>query len=153
MRMDGACFNHFPQASSRGKGGWCKLEGVTKLFLPQTQLEEWALADKADLREGRLVVMAEGGVAFPLTPAVHFVQLVSGEDTQGLVARVKTEEQLARLGAEQMADSVLVGDNAYEVVPGYVAEVAAGAPRPEGADKKPDSEEDLLAAFILNKMG
>ncbi|GEL69694.1 MULTISPECIES: hypothetical protein [Myxococcus] len=153
MRMDGACFNHFPQAFPRGRGGWCKLEGVTKLFLPQTQLEEWALADKADLREGRLVVMAEGGVAFPLTPAVHFVQLVSGEDTQGLVARVKTEEQLARLGAEQMADSVLVGDNAYEVVPGYVAEVAAGAPRPEGADKKPDSEADLLAAFILNKMG
>ncbi|NVJ06672.1 hypothetical protein HUW63_15665 [Myxococcus sp. AM001] len=153
MRRDGACFNHFPQASPRGRGGWCKLAGVTKLFLPQAQLEEWALADKADLREGRLVVMAEGGVAFPVTPAVHFVQLVSGEDTQGLVARVKTEEQLARLGAEQMADSVLVGDNAYEVVPGYVAEVAAGAPRPEGADSKPDSEADLLAAFILNKMG
>ena len=124
---------------------------MTKLFLPQAQLEEWALADKADLREGKLVVMAEGGATFPLTPAVHFVQLVSGEDAQGLVARVKTEEQLARLGAEQMADSVLVGDNAYEVVPGYVTEVAP-APRTEG-EKKPDSEADLLAAFILNKMG
>ncbi|ATB47009.1 hypothetical protein [Corallococcus macrosporus] len=153
MRLGGACFNHFPQASPSGRGGWCKLAGVTKLFLPQTQLEEWALADKADLREGRLVVMAEGGAAFPVTPAVHFVQLVSGEDTQGLVSRVKTEEQLARLGAEQMADSVLVGDNAYEVVPGYVAEVAAGGPRPGGSEKKPDSEADLLAAFILNKMG
>jgi hypothetical protein len=127
------------------------MAGVTKLFLPQAQLEEWALADKADLREGKLVVMAEGGAAFPVTPAVHFVQLVSGEDTQGLMFRVKTEEQLSRLGAEQMADSVLVGDNAYEVVPGYVTEVAA--PRPEGAAKKPDSEADLLAAFILNKMG
>ncbi|WP_371876493.1 hypothetical protein [Pyxidicoccus fallax] len=125
---------------------------MTKLFLPQTQLEEWALADKADLREGKLVVMAEGGTTFPLTPAVHFVQLVSGEDAQGLVARVKTEEQLARMGAEQMADSVLVGENAYEVVPGYVTEVAS-SPRPEGGEKKPDSEADLLAAFILNKMG
>ncbi len=124
---------------------------MTKLFLPQAQLEEWALADKADLREGKLVVMAEGGTTFPLTPAVHFVQLVSGEDSQGLVARVKTEEQLARLGAEQMADSVLVGDNAYEVVPGYVADVP-GAPA-EGGGKRPDSEADLLAAFILNKMG
>lgn len=151
MRTNGGRFNHFPSTTPRAPGGWCKLAGVTKLFLPQTQLEEWALADKADLREGKLVVMAEGGTTFPLTPAVHFVQLVSGEDAQGLVARVKTEEQLASLGAEQMADSVLVGDNAYEVVPGYVTEVGA-APRPEG-EKKPDSEADLLAAFILNKMG
>lgn len=122
---------------------------MTKLFLSQAQLEEWALEDKADVREGRLVVAAEGGSAWPVTPAVHFLQLVSGEDTHQLVARVKTEEQLARLGAEQMADSVLVGDNAYEVVPGYVAEVAA--PTPDS--QKPNSETDLLAAFILNKMG
>lgn len=150
--MERGRFNWIPRTDPRARGGWCKLAGVTKLFLPQAQLEEWALADKADLREGKLVVMAEGGASFPVTPAVHFVQLVSGEDSQGLVARVKTEEQLARLGAEQMADSVLVGDNAYEVVPGYVTEVAS-APRPEGGAKKPDSEADLLAAFILNKMG
>ena len=52
-----------------------------------------------------------------------------------------------------MADSVLIGDTAYEVVPGYVAEVApppAEAPPPEG---QPGSETDLLAAFLLNKMG
>jgi hypothetical protein len=124
------------------------MDDVTKLFLSQAQLEEWALEDKADLREGRLVVAAEGGSAWPLTPAVHVVQLVTGEDTHQLVSRVKTEEQLSRLGAEQMADSILVGDSAYEVVPGYVAEV--GTPAPE---RKPNSETDLLAAFILNKMG
>ncbi len=121
-----------------------------KLFLPQAQLEEWALGDKADLKDGKLVVMAEGGATFPVVPAVHFVQLVSGEDTHKLVAKVKTEAQLASLGADHMADSVLVGETAYEVVPGYVAEVAV-APRP--ADKKPNNETDLLAAFILNKMG
>ncbi len=123
---------------------------MTKLFLPQAQLEEWALEDKADVRDGRLVVMVEGGASFPVVPAVHFLQLVSGEDTHGLVARVKTEEQLQRLGGEQMADSVLIGDSAYEVVPGYVTEVAAPA-RP--VDGKPNSEADLLAAFLLNKMG
>lgn len=121
-----------------------------KLFLPQTQLEEWALGDKADLKDGKLVVTAEGGAAFPAVPAVHFVQLVSGEDTHKLVAKVKTEAQLASLGAEQMADSVILGESAYEVVPGYLTEVAT-VPRP--ADKKPSSETDLLAAFILNKMG
>jgi hypothetical protein len=123
---------------------------VPKLFLPQAQLEEWALEDKADLRDGRLVVMQEGGSSYPVLPAVHFLQLVSGEDTHKLVARVKTEPQLQSLGAEQMADSVLVGDSAYEVVPGYVTEIQASA---SPADKKPDSEADLLAAFLLNKMG
>jgi hypothetical protein len=121
-----------------------------KLFLPQAQLEEWALEDKADLRDGKLVVMAEGGNTYPVVPAVHFLQLVSGEDTHKLVARVKTEPQLQSLGAEQMADSVLVGDSAYEVVPGYVTEVPVTA---SSADNKPSSEADLLAAFLLNKMG
>jgi hypothetical protein len=136
--------------AARQPGGWCRILPVTKLFLPQAQLEEWALEDKADVRDGRLVVMVEGGASFPVVPAVHFLQLVSGEDTHGLVARVKTEEQLQRLGGEQMADSVLIGDSAYEVVPGYVTEVAAPA-RP--VDGKPNSEADLLAAFLLNKMG
>jgi hypothetical protein len=117
-----------------------------RLFLPQTQLEEWALEEKADLKDGQLVVAGEEGV-YPVTGAVHFVQIVSGEDTQGLVTKVKTEAQLQSLGAEQMADSVILGESAYEVVPGYVTEVAP----PE--DTKPKSEADLLAAFLLNKMG
>ncbi len=49
-----------------------------KLFLPQAQLEEWVLGDKADLKDGKLVVMAEGGASYPAVPAVHFVQLVVG---------------------------------------------------------------------------
>jgi hypothetical protein len=81
---------------------------------------------------------------------VYFVKLVSGEDTHQLVSKVKTEPQLVSLGADHMADSVLVGETAYEVVPGYVTEVTI-APRP--SDKKPNNETDLLAAFILNKMG
>ena len=122
-----------------------------KLFLPQAQLEEWALEDKADIKDGVLVVTGEAGT-YPVSPAVHVLQLVTGEDANRLVTKVKTEEQLKGLGAEQMADSVLLGDTAYEVVPGYVAEV----PVPQDAsseEEKPGSETDLLAAFLLNKMG
>ncbi|HSP80724.1 MAG TPA: hypothetical protein VLQ93_19500 [Myxococcaceae bacterium] len=120
-----------------------------RLFLPQTQLEEWALEDKADVRDGQLVVTGEEGV-YPVTPAVHFLQTVSGEDTEGLLAKVKTEAQLQGLGAEQMADSVLLGETAYEVVPGYLAEVSVA---PSSSNGQPGSETDLLAAFLLNKMG
>jgi hypothetical protein len=123
-----------------------------RLFLPQTQLEEWALDDKADIKDGVLVVTGEEG-SYPVTPAVHIVQLVTGEDSSGLISKVKTEEQLKALGAEQMADSVLLGDTAYEVVPGYVAEVSLSPSDVGSVDDKPGSETDLLAAFLLNKMG
>ncbi len=123
-----------------------------KLFLPQAQLEEWALDDKADVKDGVLAVTGEEGV-YPVTPAVHIRQLVTGEDTEGLVTKVKTEDQLKALGAEQMADSVLLGDTAYEVVPGYVADVSVPGSDAPPEDGQPGSETDLLAAFLLNKMG
>ena len=119
---------------------------MSTLFLPQTTLEEWALDEKADIRDGRLSVTG-GDATYPVEPAVHFLRLVSGEDAQGLVAKVKTERQLATLGAEQMADSVLLGEAAYEVVPGYVADVP-DAPAP----KRSSTESDLLAAFLLDKL-
>lgn len=124
---------------------------AVKLFLPQNLLEEWALEDKADLKEGRLVVTGDK-TTYPLTPAVHFLQCVAGSDERKLVQKVKTDEQLAALGAEHLSDSVILGETAYEVAPGYVAEVTVsqGAGK---ADKRPaNPEADLLAAFILNKM-
>jgi hypothetical protein len=125
------------------------LRAVPRLFLPQTTLEEWAQDSKADLSGDRLVVSGEKG-DYPVTPAVRFVRLVAGADDRNLLERVKTHAQLAELGAEQMEDSVLLGESAYEVVPGYVAEVAVTAVR--GEKKQGSPETDLLAAFILNKM-
>lgn len=128
----------------------CKVRAVTRLFLPQAQLEEWALEEKADVKDSRLVVAGEPG-QYPVVPAVHFLQLVSGEDTHKLVGKVKTEPFLQELGAEVLADSVLIGDTAYEVASGYVAEVDPQGHPP--AERKSSSETDLLAAFLLNKMG
>src|SRR4051794_4593583 len=82
-----------------------------RLFLPQATLEEWALADKADLKEGKLVVAGEKAT-FPVKPAVHFTKVVSGQDDRKLLARVKTDEQLQQLGADHFADSVVLGETA-----------------------------------------
>lgn len=125
-----------------------------KLFLPQATLEDWALADKADLKDGKLVMAGEKA-AWPVRPAVHFVKLVSGADEKKLVSRVKSEEQLQALGADHLADSVVLGDDAYEVVPGYVAEVqppSAHKPARPESGRPGNPEADLLAAFILDKM-
>lgn len=125
-----------------------------KLFLPQKTLEEWALAEKADLADGKLVVK-ESKSTHSVAPAVHFSKLVSGEDTQGLLGRVKTVTQLQALNAEHFADSCIIGEAAYEVVEGYITEVVTSAPagKGDGGKKKTASPEaDLLAAFILDKL-
>src|SRR5688500_10432422 len=95
---------------------------VARLFLPQSKLEEWALEDKADIRDGKLTVMSEKA-SFAVAPAVHFLQVVSGTDDRKLLRKVKTADELQKMGAEQMADSVILGDTAYEVTGGYVTEV------------------------------
>lgn len=122
-----------------------------KLFLPQKTLEDWALQDKADLSEGKLVVK-EPKSSHPAVPAVHFSKIVSGDDTASLVGRVKTLEQLSAMGAEHMQDSVIMGDIAYEVVEGYITEVQAPAAAKGDGKKKASPEADLLAAFILDKL-
>ena len=126
-----------------------------KLFLPQKTLEEWSTSEKADLQDGKLVV-SENKASHAVTPAVHFVKLVSGNDTAQLVGRVKTMAQLDTLGAEHMMDSVIMGETAYQVTPGYIADVAApaaAAAKSAGDKKKSTSPEaDLLAAFILDKL-
>ncbi|MFT3835417.1 MAG: hypothetical protein QM723_00270 [Myxococcaceae bacterium] len=124
-----------------------------KLFLPQRILEEWSSTEKADLSEGKLVV-SDPKSSHPVSAGVHFVKVVSGNDTNNLVGRVKSMSQLDELGAEHMADSVILGETAYEVEPGYLTEVPAEV-KAKGPDpkKKPISPEaDLLAAFILDKL-
>jgi hypothetical protein len=124
-----------------------------KLFLPEKILEEWSLSEAADLSDGYLVVH-ETQSKHAVASAIHFAKLASGEDANNLLGRVKTFEQVAHLNPEHMADSCLIGDTAYEVHMGYVADVAAVAPvaKVEHKKKSASPEADLLAAFILDKL-
>jgi hypothetical protein len=122
-----------------------QLGTVAKLFLPQSLLEEWALSEQADLRDDALFVPAEDKT-YPLTAAVHFKALASGEDDGKLLSKVKTHAQLEELSAEHMMGSVLLGETAYEVDDGYVVTVPDPA-----VSQLPPADADLLAAFLLQK--
>jgi len=113
-----------------------------KLFLPQSMLEEWASGDKADVHEHALVVTGET-VKYPVEAAVHLTALVSGPDEHQLLKKVKTDAQLAELGAERLADSVVAGESAYDVESGYVIQVP---------DPPAPTETALLADYFLNKL-
>ena len=127
--------------------------GPCKLFLSQDALDRW-------ISEGRAVVDGDElsdkatGQKFRLVSGVRFLSEVTGvPDTPGLVGKVKDVEQLSQLKAEQMRDSVLLGDNAYLIQEGFlgtllVAEAPAEAPKPRARAATIAS----LQAFFLNNV-
>jgi len=119
-----------------------------RLFLSQATLEEWALADKADVRDAHLVMHGDSAQV-PVEDAVHVARLVSGPDEQKLLHKVKTPAQLEKLGAEQLADSVIVGESAYDVVRGYLVQLPDGE---FAAALTPAEDTDLLAKMLLEKL-
>ena len=119
-----------------------------RLFLSQATLEEWVVADKADVKEHHLVLHGESA-QLPVEDAVHVARLVSGSDEQKLLHKVKTVGQLDALSAEQLADSVLVGESAYDVERGYLVQFPDAD---FAAAVKPEKETDLLAQFLLDKL-
>ena len=139
---------------------------ANRLFVPQLQLDVWLSEERVEV-EGETMITRPEGQRFALTTAVLFKEEVTGEpDAFGLLGRVKDLEQLAEIGAEHYADSVIVGDNAYQVLEGF-----AGAPlsRAEPADDMTtghslssaaaratgeqggSGEIDLLARFLQNR--
>ena len=60
---------------------------------------------------------------FSMTPAVCFVSVNgSDKDPYDLVGRVKSKPQLEEMGAEQLSNSVIYQDMAYDVIDGFIGE-------------------------------
>jgi len=70
------------------------------------------------------MILTELGRKFTMTPAVCFVSTTGGNDNEpyDLVGRVKSKPQLAEMGAEQLANSVIYQDMAYDVIDGFIGE-------------------------------
>jgi hypothetical protein len=110
------------------------------LFVSQVMIDSWAEAGKIDFVGNVMTLLAgEGkGRSYALEPAVRFLKVLGDDkDPNGLLHKVKSTAQLKEMGAEPAEDSCILGDVAYEVQPGYLAEAAAlqaaASARPEAA--------------------
>lgn len=102
---------------------------MARLFISQERLDEWTMDHKAILESGRLE-LTELGRAFIVVPAVRFLKVSGGEpDPNDFLNRVQTEAELVEIGADLYMNSVIHGDIAYDVQPGFVgrAEPKSGA--------------------------
>ncbi len=98
---------------------------MARLFISQEQMDRWTSAGRVQLADDLLTLPAMGR-AFRLRSAVYFLSTVSGPDEHQLLGRVKTDEQLAVLKAEQYGRSVIVGEVGYECEEGFVGVAAEG---------------------------
>lgn len=88
-----------------------------RVFIPLTRLEKW-LSDGLAIVEDDTLTLA--GQRFEMVSALRFLaEVAGGADEHGLVGRVKSVAQVARMSGEHSGEAVLLGDNAYQVAEGY----------------------------------
>jgi hypothetical protein len=93
---------------------------VARLFISNPRLETWSAEGKISL-EGTKMMLNELSRSFDIKPAVFFERVAGGDpDPHDLLGKVKDEDQLAEMGADHMASSVIYVDTAYEVVAGFI---------------------------------
>ena len=137
-----------------------------RVFFPQAALDHWMVDGTVDLQQSELTILAEGR-SYRLTEAVRVMREVSGGgDPYELVGRVKPRAYLDELGAEIVEGSMLLGDEAYDVEPGWLAapvgslalhlasearmKARAGADAdPNQPQGSPMTEEDLLGQSLV----
>jgi len=95
---------------------------MSRLFISVDRLDAWTAEGRAAL-EGDRMILTELGRSFTMTPAVHFVKTMGQDsDPNDLVGLVKSKPQLDAMGAEQLANSVIFNDTAYDVIDGFIGE-------------------------------
>ncbi len=97
-----------------------------KLFISQNAVDTWIASDRVDFAASVLSLRGGKG-ALVLASALLFRKVSAGNDTNQLLGKVKTEQAVASLGGEAYMTSVIVGETAYEVEPGFIGTPAPGS--------------------------
>jgi hypothetical protein len=139
------------------------------LFVPQSVLDKWSEQGRIAVDGNVLTILGENK-NFALTSAVRFMKMEAGEDTAGLLQKVKTTAALKQMGAEHYMESVILGENAYQVQQGFLADAnalrraaaasqppapktaPAAAPPGQTAEEKASGEQDMLERFLLDNL-
>ncbi len=136
--------------------------GKNRVFFPQEALDRWLVDGKVEISGSELTIPNERR-RYRLVEAVRVVsEETSHTDPDELVGRVKTMLYLTELGAELLGDSMVLGDNAYRVVAGWLG-TPVGTLEEHRAERRElrvsripppahGSDEELLAAFLARNL-
>lgn len=132
------------------------MAATNRIFFPATLLDAWIADERVELTGDELLLKDEGR-RYRIVEGVHILRdAAGGGDTRRLIGKVKSKEQLAAANAEVMESSMVVGDDAYDVVPGFLGEpVGAFSDRRSLhaiATPNAHNDEELLAQFLMKSL-
>lgn len=135
-----------------------------RVFFPQEALDRWLESGEVELSQGLLTIKTERR-RYRLVEAARVMAEVSGlPDPHEVMGKVKTVGFLSELGASLLGQSMVIADNAYEIVPGWLGspvgtfaehraeQSAAPNPHPSRNASAPGSDEELLASFLVRNL-
>lgn len=96
------------------------------MFIAQSTLEAWVDSGNVDVHE-HVVFLKKSRRSYNIEPAVKFLSVVPADRGEKLIGKVLTEKRIVELGGEILGDSVLFGETAFVVQPGYVGTLQNGA--------------------------
>lgn len=100
---------------------------MARLFISQERLDAWTVEHRVRL-EADIMTLADDGRSFRIVPAVRFLSVAGdGPDPNDVLNTVQDEVALAQMGADHYMNSVILGETAYDVQPGFL-----GEPLPRG---------------------
>lgn len=140
--------------------------GKNRVFFPQQALDSWLEQGRIALVDDEMTLKPDGQ-RYRLTSAIRVMaEVAEGTDPHGLVGKVKTLEQIAELGGDQQSDSLVLGDNAYQVIEGFLGDAnedndqaaatgigtsLASAARAAIGEKTSSDDANPLMRFLLGK--
>jgi hypothetical protein len=118
---------------------------MNSAFFPQSLLSILMDLGKVDL-EGEELVLHNEPYRYKTLEAIRVIaEVTTGEDPHGLCGKVTSRAKLTdELGAEILGNSMLVEDNAYDVIPGFMGAPIGDVDPGTEAGK---SELDVLGAL------
>jgi hypothetical protein len=138
--------------------------GKNRVFFPQQALDSWLEQGRIALVDDEMTLKPDGQ-RYRLSSAIRILaEVAEGNDPHDLVGKVKTIEQIAGMGGDHQADSLVLGDNAYQVVEGFLGDTSeqadqdaaigsslASAARAATGEKASSDDANPLMRFLLGK--
>ena len=137
-----------------------------RVFFPQPVLDQCLVDGSIEISGNEMTILAENR-RYRVAEAVHVMKEVTGSpDQNDLVGKVKSKLFLEELGAELLEGSMIIGENAYDVVQGWLGAPTstwgehvgstdrqkARSSQPSFPAEEPKTDEDLLARYLIKTL-